>query len=259
MEKELLPAIDMKIPQYIRKSALEYIGLKLYSYWILEDGYITTPADTAVHIAYILDGYGQYGNIKVKAGDIVAFGLNIHPLHLKVHKISMFILDMDFSLFYSITGLEPSLCHNSIFLDKKNPFCRLGRMLFQHPVKYWIPNIEAYILRVFEKHSFPISSTMERVIFAAKEVAKDRELHSIASDMEISYRQLQRDFHSVLGLSLKEYRSILRFYVAAHSLKNESIIQVAHNTGYYDQSHMNKEFKKKSGWTPREVSKHHYY
>jgi AraC-like DNA-binding protein len=77
--------------------------------------------------------------------------------------------------------------------------------------------------------------------------------------MAISIRQLQRDFHSILGISLNEYRIILRFYVAAHGLKNGSIADVAHEAGYYDQSHMSREFKKRSGWTPRQVSMHHYY
>lgn len=259
MDKTHLPASDMKKPRFIRKSALECLGLKLYSYWVLNDGFISTPADTIIHIAYIIDGYGYYGDIKMKIGDIVAFGLNKHPIRFEVHNISMFIIDIDFSLFYSITGMEPSICRSSVFLDKKNPFSRLGQMLFQHPVKYWIYNIEFYIPRVLEKHRYHLNNTMQRVVFATKEIAKERSFHSIASDMKISYRQLQRDFHSILGLSLKEYRSILRFYGAAHRLKKESIHTVVQNTGFYDQAHMNKEFKKKSGWTPKEVSVHYYY
>jgi AraC-like DNA-binding protein len=259
MDKTFLPADDMQKPQYLKKSALADIGLKLYSYWILKEGYISTPADTAVHIAYILDGYGYYGDIKIKAGDVVAFGLNIQPIRFNVFNISMFIIDMDFSLFYSITGLKPSICRDSVFLDNRNSFVRLGKMLFQHPVKYWIYNIEAYVLRVLEKHRFPLNKTMERVVFATNEIDKERDFNSIANDLKISHRQLQRDFHSILGLSLKEYRSIRRFYGAAHKLKKKSILEVARDTGYCDQAHMNKEFKKKSGWTPREVSKHHYY
>jgi AraC-like DNA-binding protein len=259
MDRTSLPAYDMQKPQYIRKSKLENIGLWYYSYWILDEGYLSTPAYTAVHIAYILDGYGYYGNIKVKAGDVVAFGLNTSPIRCKVHNLSVYILDMDFKLFYSITGLKPSVCHGSIFLDKKNFFFQTGKILFQHPVKYWIHNIESYILHALEKNKFPVSNIMERVMTATKEIEKNRDLHSIARDMEISSRQLQRDFHSILGLSLKEYMGIRRFYGAAHKLKNQSINEVISHCGFYDQSHMTKEFKKRSGWTPKEVSAHHYY
>ena len=47
MENTPLPAKDMRKPQYIKKSSLKNIGLKLYSYWILKDGYISLPSDTA--------------------------------------------------------------------------------------------------------------------------------------------------------------------------------------------------------------------
>lgn len=66
MENTPLPAKDMRKPQYIKKSSLKNIGLKLYSYWILKDGYISLPSDTAVHIAYIIEGYGISEIAKVK-------------------------------------------------------------------------------------------------------------------------------------------------------------------------------------------------
>lgn len=249
----------MKKPLLLKKSALQDKGLKLYSYWKLKEGFISAPADTAIHIAYIIEGYGSYGEFKVKAGDVVAFGLNIEPIIFNAHNISMFILDMDFTLFYSVTGLKPAVCQKTVFLDLKNPFYRLGQMLLQHPVKYWIHNIEAFLLSILNKQKFQLSNTMERVFYATNEIDKERSFIAISKDLSISYRQLQRDFISVLGLSLKEYQSIRRFYRAAHKLKKESILDVAKNSGYCNQSHMNKEFKTKSGWTPKEVTKHHYY
>ncbi len=260
MDKKIILADNMRIPQYIIKSSLENIGLKLYSYWILKDGYISSPADITIHIAYIINGHGYYDDLKVKAGDVLIYGLNEYPIHMKVHEISMFIIDMDFTFFYSITGLKPCICQNSIFLDKENPFYHLGQVLFQCSVQSWIPKIETYIHYIFERHRFPIkSNAIERVVIAAREIVMERDFRSIADDMSVSYRQLQRDFNSILGISLIEYRNINRFYKAARSLKKNSITEAAHNAGYYDQAHMNREFKKKSGWTPKQVSIYHYY
>jgi AraC-like DNA-binding protein len=259
MTATLTPANGMKKPLLLKKSTLQDKGLKLYSYWKLSDGFITAPADTAVHIAFVIEGYGYYGKLKVKAGDVLAFGLNIQPNHLKAHNIAMFIIDLDFTLFYSITGLRPVICRDSVLLDSKNPFYRLGQILFPHPVKHWIPNIEAFISRTLDKQNYRLNNTMIRVSYATNEIDKERDFAAIAEDLNISYRQLQRDFLSVLGLSLKEYQSIRRFYRAAHRLKKESLLKVAQNSGYCNQSHMNKEFKSKSGWTPKEVSKHCYY
>lgn len=259
MENTPLPAKDMRKPQYIKKSSLKNIGLQLYSYWILKDGYISLPSDTAVHVAYIIEGYGISEIAKVKAGDVVAFGLNRAPVRFSVHNMRCFILDMDFSLFYSITGLIPSISNSPLFLDKTNLFFQMGQRLFPHPVKYWIHNIEIYIPRMLEKSNYPISDTLKRVIAATRELKREDDFNAIANGLNVSYRQLQRDFNSILGLTPKEYRSILRFYVAAHSLKREKIVDVARISGFFDQSHMTKEIKKRSGWTPKELSGHYYF
>lgn len=259
MNRTTLPVCNMQQPQYIRKSKLANKGLWYYSYWHQKDGYLSTPADMAIHIVFVLEGYGYYGNIKIKAGDVVACGLNTAPILCRGHNITLYILDMDFKLFYSVTGLNPSVCRSFLFLDKKNFFYQMGRILFQHPVKYWIHNIEAYISHALEKNKYPVNISLERVVIATREIEKNKELYIIASELKISYRQLQRDFHSILGLSLKEYMGIRRFYSAAHRLKHQSINEVIHSCGFYDQSHITREFRKRSGWTPKEVSAHYYY
>lgn len=252
-EENFTPSYIAK-PQYTVNSTLEEMGLNLYSYWKLEDGNLTLPADISIRIIFILVGCGYYGNRKAVAGDVVAIGLNKKAIDIQVCKVTSFVLHMDFNFFHLITGLEPYLCHDFLFLDKKNPFYRLGQMLFPHPVIRWKPMIEAYMKNILDERKYSKNSiSMERVTYAVKEVSKTCDFHSIAKSMAISHRQLQRDFLSFLGLTLNEYRNIRRFKEAAHSLKYKSITDVAHSVGYYDQSHMNREFKKKSGLTPKQI------
>ncbi|MEL7003345.1 MAG: helix-turn-helix domain-containing protein [Bacteroidota bacterium] len=76
---------------------------------------------------------------------------------------------------------------------------------------------------------------------------------SLATDLAISPRQLQRKFKENLGLTLKEFTGVLRFQNAIKRLKEDhsrSLLQIAFDCGYYDHAHISNHFKKLSGKTP---------
>jgi AraC-like DNA-binding protein len=81
-----------------------------------------------------------------------------------------------------------------------------------------------------------------------------KSLQDISNEIGISYRQLQRDFHSFLGMTPSEYERLSRYQLAAFKLKNTSNIKTALSVGYYDQAHMIKEFKKFSDKTPGQIA-----
>ncbi|MNC76550.1 Helix-turn-helix domain protein [compost metagenome] len=57
----------------------------------------------------------------------------------------------------------------------------------------------------------------------------------------------------MLGITLSDYARILRFYRSIGFMKQMSGAEAACLSGYFDQAHMTKEFKKLSGWTPMQV------
>ena len=71
----------------------------------------------------------------------------------------------------------------------------------------------------------------------------------------LSEKQFSRVFSDNIGLSPKEFSRIIRIQRALSILKNLPRInfaQLAYDCGYTDQSHMIKEFKQFSGYTPKE-------
>lgn len=83
------------------------------------------------------------------------------------------------------------------------------------------------------------------------------ELSSIAC---LSRKQFERQFNSLVGINPKEYTRIVRFQKAlAHmqrlSGKAAGHAQIAYASGYADQSHYIREFKKLCGHTPRSLLK----
>lgn len=71
----------------------------------------------------------------------------------------------------------------------------------------------------------------------------------------LSTKQFQRIFSEHVGSNPKEFSRTIRFQRALHTLgirPNTSLTTLAYECGYFDQSHMIKEFKALSGYTPSE-------
>ena len=78
------------------------------------------------------------------------------------------------------------------------------------------------------------------------------ELSSIAC---LSKKQFERLFLSFVGINPKEYTRIVRFQKALAQMQHQAgkeinQAQIAYTSGYADQSHFIREFKKLCGYTP---------
>ena len=65
-----------------------------------------------------------------------------------------------------------------------------------------------------------------------------------------SSRQMNRYFNKMFGLSLKSYCNILRCSAAYKDIKKGDLLS---NQNYYDRSHFNKEIKKHTNHTPKNL------
>lgn len=77
-------------------------------------------------------------------------------------------------------------------------------------------------------------------------------VNSIAAAAHATVRTLERKFKASSGNTLKDVSGLIRFEQACRRLWDNpkaSIASLAHELGYADQSHMNREFKRYSGTT----------
>lgn len=75
----------------------------------------------------------------------------------------------------------------------------------------------------------------------------------LARQLSISQRQLQRLYHSQVGMTPKQYTRLVRVETARLALKqmsNQTNTQLAANLGFFDQSHFIREFSAVVGMTP---------
>lgn len=77
---------------------------------------------------------------------------------------------------------------------------------------------------------------------------------SLADGLGWSHRHLVARFHDEVGLPPKAVARVIRFHRARGLLlAGEPIARVAAECGYYDQAHMNREFKVLGGRTPGQI------
>ena len=81
----------------------------------------------------------------------------------------------------------------------------------------------------------------------------------IASEACLSQRQFGRLFVNLVGLSPKDYIRLLRYRNTLLDLKRNSCIlsmeEIAWRNGYYDYSHLFYDFRKISGYSPKQLLK----
>ncbi len=78
-------------------------------------------------------------------------------------------------------------------------------------------------------------------------------LADVASDVCLSQRHFERQFKSTIGVSPKLFAKILRFKRAVkhlHHYPHKDFTTIAEECGYYDYTHLQKDFKSLSGDTP---------
>lgn len=67
-------------------------------------------------------------------------------------------------------------------------------------------------------------------------------------------RQLERHFKTTIGVSPKDFMSIVRYQFACHTIKNnptrKCLAEIAFESGYYDHTHLAKEIKRFTGSAP---------
>lgn len=75
----------------------------------------------------------------------------------------------------------------------------------------------------------------------------------LANDVCLGYRHFKRVFTEYIGMNPKEYYKVIRFQRALYTLQqapNMDITQLAYVCGYYDHSHLIKDFKSLTGSSP---------
>lgn len=155
----------------------------------------------------------------------------------------------------SILGINPNQLLNRIVDFKEvageKPFNLLSRLnrSTSNPLKA----VEQYFKPAFHKVD-EIETDIKKAVSSMKAVSGNIKLSDIYREISMNKRTFQRKFFERTGLTPKEFCKILRFETASRKLiiNKYNHFDVIFESGYYDQAHYNKDFKKFLGLPPSE-------
>lgn len=90
------------------------------------------------------------------------------------------------------------------------------------------------------------------VKFVTANYCSEINVADLAQQVGLSTSQLHREFSRLFGITPNQYIREVRVGVARHLLEstNSPVSSIAFSTGFYDQSHMTRQFKTSTGMTP---------
>ena len=115
---------------------------------------------------------------------------------------------------------------------------------------------EHYLLKAIEKNAQTgLFNRLNKGILVASYSHTPPEVNKLASEVCYSRKQLERMFRQHVGTTPKQFLRTLRFQKAIHIFAQKpeaSLTTISYMSGYFDQSHMIREFKLLSGLTPKQ-------
>jgi len=94
-------------------------------------------------------------------------------------------------------------------------------------------------------------------LYIAERFREKLALPQIAAAAGVHPAHLARTFHATFGITIGRYIRSLRVKAASEELKcnRKAVVEIALDTGFYDQSHFHHVFKKYTGLTPSEYAR----
>jgi len=110
--------------------------------------------------------------------------------------------------------------------------------------QYFASYLNAYFLNRLTKPKNNLSSVIEDIQAFNGQISID----TLAKRNYTTIRQLERNFKKYIGITPKEFTSIVRFQFALSKIRDnkqqKNLLDVAFECGYYDQAHLSNEIKR---------------
>jgi len=151
------------------------------------------------------------------------------------------------------------LCNKSVplkYLNRNLEQEILPRITNEPSFEKRIQIIERYFCDLLkEEHNKYNFARIDHTIKTIRQTQGKISINNLASETCLCRKQFERKFSELIGITPKKYLKIVRFQSALYLKsrnKNLNITELAYELGYYDQAHFISEFKRLTGFTPKQ-------
>ncbi|TGM33653.1 AraC family transcriptional regulator [Leptospira biflexa] len=230
--------------------------------YVSKDLYIYESKNSKKEIlTFFADGFPglvffhSHSQVKVIVGElskvmepVFLYGQTLEPIQIEIEGPYFFVMVQLFPSFVEETLEIPiSELTNSCWTIKKEEW--QSESGFESSIQKHSSELAAEAILQFVKSkakNFSPDLTLHNCIETILESNGSCEIQNIANELGISERTLQRKFQKSVGLTPKQFATIIRFHTSLHGLnedKNIKLTDIAYENGYSDQSHFIRQFK----------------
>ncbi|GJQ61896.1 MAG: transcriptional regulator [Melioribacteraceae bacterium] len=193
-----------------------------------------------------------------KLSELFLFGQTINPFTLNTTgKVKFIVVQLyPFASKY-LLNIDPKELNDDCFdlLDLTNPDTENYRQrLINAPnMKKRAEIIYQLIADLINVNKVPQDDQIQVAIEYILKRKGQIKIQNLTEELYITERTFQRKFISQVGLTPQQFSKIVQFQSSLHSLnesKFKKLTEISHESGFSDQSHFIKTFKRYTGQTP---------
>lgn len=225
------------------------------NYWtvkcdsLVNMSYLMIPAYTIDLIFHFVMDSNPHGNME----NLILRDIYISSINNKLYTINLghhfYLFGLQFNPGYANLFLEHQLSEISGFqkLELLMPdFCNniYEKLQFRSSESEKISAIEEEIIKIIAKNQKKYSYKDLDISFIISEL-ENKGIDNVCDSYGIHLRKLERLFNTHIGISPKQFQRISRMQKAIIDIitnHDDKLTDIALNSGYYDQSHFNREF-----------------
>lgn len=114
--------------------------------------------------------------------------------------------------------------------------------------------VQGFLLDRLEEH-YKDDTALDKAVKLIRSTGGQLSIDDVGERVRLTRKQLERKFVSTVGTTPKTFARISRFLNICHHLdryRGSTLTRLAHECGYFDQSHFIREFSAFTGFTPKE-------
>lgn len=229
-------------------------------YWFLSADSTRQGKQRAIPSGYAGLVFNRVGNIFSEEYGLYPksylFGQSVKPINMHFDNLNIVIVvlqPLGIKMLLNISGSE--LKGQNVGLDLLSPQLKEleARLLDTPDEQKVIRLVENFLLSYLDSSK---DYNYNRFVSVIQSIEMgESNISKLADRACLGYKQFKRLFLEYVGLNPKEFIQINRFSRTLHSLQTSSstnLSEIACKCGYYDKSHLIREVKSLSGYTPNE-------
>jgi len=226
-------------------------------------------ANTHTNISLYADGYPgimfqQADNgfyflpKKKKLSELFLYGQTLAPASLDVQGPFKFIVVQlyPFASKY-LLGVDPKVlnddCYDLLSIERIDVDAYRRQLINAERLEEQINIISELMRQLIQSNKVPEKDKIQQAIAIILEHKGLIKVQSLLQQLYITERSFERNFLAQVGLTPKQFAKIIQFQYSLNKLteaKFEKLVEVGADSGFTDQSHFIRTFKKYTGQTP---------